>query len=318
MPAFDTRTSELAELIARGSFAHLEKAKRPLNETDVAMFANRITATLQRSAKYKKAYGDKKYNQYAPEGTCDFTKIRNSCIALFNMRATRINSRWVWTVDGQNPLDAIVTEVSADSLLAGCVNLSVSQFSTSFMLAGKTGSAKSSIMFQLLHALHRVGRCKYLRVVNLGTWRGLEEMTANSGLDKGCHASINKAQPGAAEKLADWLVTCVHAAQRGIDLEGETFSLGVTIIDAGELLATKCVREALAYVNENKRHLMMTLIADSQYNSVLADCKDYFENVLHAGRSTVLEGNFSPTKEFLNGTDYQVTQTPCMTHRLRY
>jgi hypothetical protein len=50
-------------------------------------------------------------------------------------------------------------------------------------------------------------------------------------------------------------LTCVDAAQRGIDLEPETFSLAVTIVDAGELLAAKCVIEALAYVNENKRHL---------------------------------------------------------------
>jgi hypothetical protein len=94
------------------------------------------------------------------------------------MRATRINGRWVWTVDGQDPLDAIITEVTAASFLAGCVNLSLPEFLSSFMLAGKTGAAKSSIMFQLLHALLGFGRCKYLRVVNLGTWRGLKDMTA--------------------------------------------------------------------------------------------------------------------------------------------
>jgi hypothetical protein len=56
------------------------------------------------------------------------------------------------------------------------------------------------------------------------------------------------------------------------------------------------------------------MIADSQYNSVVADTKDYFENVLHAGNSPVHAGNYSPTKEMLNGSDFQL-KTPCMTHR---
>jgi hypothetical protein len=306
MPTFDNRSREMIDLIASGAYKYYQKAGRPVAEADVSGYANRMTASLQKNPKYVDAYGKKNYKLYPPLGDCDFTNVRAKVNNLYGVTATKIDRKWVWHGDGDEPLDALVAEVTASTLLTGCFNPLIKDYSTSFMLTGKTASAKSSIMFQLAHALNDIGRCKYLRIANLGTWKGLDEMSEANNLNRDCWTNINKTTPSAAECLSTWIYTTVAAAQRGVEKEPDTFSLTMCIVDAGELLSSKPVLAALAYANENKRHCRLTMIVDNQYNHVVATVKDYFDNILHTGVSPVSAGDYSPSKEMLNGTDFQI------------
>jgi hypothetical protein len=307
MPTYDMRSSEMVGLIASGAYKYYQKAGRAVAEVDVSGYANRMTASLQKNPKYVDAYGGKQYKLYPPLGDCDFTNVRQQVNDLYGVAASRIDRKWVWHADGDEPLDALVAEVTAGALLRGCFNPLIKDYSTSFMLAGKTASAKSSVMLELAHALNDIGRCKYLRIANLGTWKGLEEMSEANNLDRDCWTNINKTSPSAAEQLSTWIYTTVAAAQRGVEKEPNTFSVTMCIVDAGELLSSKPVVAALAYANENKRHCRLTIIADNQYNHVVATVKDYFDNILHTGISPVPPNEYSPTKEMLNGSDFQIT-----------